>query len=243
MSEQQQESPKVSNLRLHNFLECSWGNYIFGVSIQSAIFSMIQAIFFDLGKVLADFNWKPAVGRIAESSVMTPGEVYAVCTNSALAMEYETGKITTKLFFERLKSEIGFSRSPGILQDLWSDIFTPIPKHVDLLDKLRTKYPVGLISNTNEAHVEWIREKFIFLQWFPKPTYSFVAGYLKPQQEIFQEALRALSVPAEKSLFIDDLGVNVLSAQTLGMKVIHLTTEKNLENELKQIGVDMDWTN
>lgn len=198
---------------------------------------MIRTIFFDLGKVLADFDWKPASHMIAESSIMTAGEVYTVCTSSAMAIEYETGKISTNLFFEKLKTEIGFSGSTETLCDLWSDIFTPIAKNVSLLEKVLKTYQVGLISNTNEAHVEWITDKFRFLGWFPNPTYSYVAGCLKPKEEIYLKALSSLSASAPESLFIDDLDVNVSSAQRLGMSVIHLTPDKDLEMELKKFEI------
>jgi putative hydrolase of the HAD superfamily len=108
---------------------------------------------------------------------------------------------------------------------------------VALVDKMRLKYAIGLISNTNEAHVRWITEKFGFLNWFPKPTYSFIAGYLKPQKEIYIEALRAMSVTAGKSLFVDDLKGNVSAALKLGMSAIHLTPDKDLEHEIRNFGL------
>ena len=203
------------------------------------IHKMIQTIFFDLGKVLADFNWKSAAQKIAADSAGSPEEIYALCTVGDLALEYETGKIETNIFFNRLKDEIGFNRSPEILRELWSDIFTPIPKHLDVLDRIRARYPVGLISNTNEAHVDWITKKFGFLKWFPKPTYSFTAGFLKPQKEIFQIALKTLSSSPEESLFIDDLEVNIAAAKSLGMQAIHLTPDKDIEKELKKFDLDL----
>lgn len=200
---------------------------------------MIQAVFFDLGKVLADFNWKPAAEKIARNSEMNSGEVYALCTNSALAMQYETGKIDTDHFFRRLKDELSFRGSPETLMEFWSDIFTPIHKNLDILDRVRAKYPVGLISNTNEAHVYWIQKKFGFLDRFPKPTYSFNVGCMKPQAGIFEEALRSLSVIAGDSLFIDDIEANTLASGRLGMKTIHLKEGMDLGEELKRYGLDI----
>jgi HAD superfamily hydrolase (TIGR01509 family) len=199
---------------------------------------MIQTVFFDLGNVLADFDWQSAAHKIAENSKMSPGEVYTICTVSPMAMQYETGKISSKIFFERLNEQFGFSGSPEELRGLWSDIFTPVQKHLQILDRIRSKYPVGLISNTNEAHVSGINGKFEFLRWFPEPTYSFVAGFLKPQPEIYRDALQSLREQAEKSLFIDDMQANVSAAQGLGMKVIHLTKEKDLEQELKKLNLN-----
>jgi putative hydrolase of the HAD superfamily len=198
---------------------------------------MIQAIFFDLGKVLADFDWKPAAEKIAQHSDIHSGEIYVRCTNSSLALQYETGKIDTKHFFMRLKTELGFRLSTERLMEFWSDIFTPIPENLSILDMVRVKYPVGLISNTNEAHVRWIEEKFGFLKNFPKPTYSFATGYMKPRTEIYLAALASLSVTAEKTLFIDDLEVNTSAAKRLCMHAIHLTKEKNLEKELRKLGL------
>jgi len=198
---------------------------------------MITTIFFDLGNVLAEFDWTTAAKRIARDSRLTPDEVYKTCTGSTLAKEYETGKITTALFFKALKEEIGFKSTAEKLHDLWSDIFTLNTKNVSVLDSIRKTYPVGLISNTNEAHVEWIEKQFDFLKWFPRPTYSFLEGCLKPQKEIFLRAMASLSVTADESLFIDDLEMNVLAARELGMQAIHLTADKDLELELKKFEI------
>ena len=200
---------------------------------------MVQAVYFDLGKVLADFNWKPAAEKIAQHSDMHPGEVYALCTNSSLALQYETGKIDTEHFFGRLKEDLGFRESPETLMEFWSDIFTPIPENLSVLDRVRAKYPVGLISNTNEAHVRWIEEKFGFLKFFPKPTYSFITGYMKPQTEIYLAALDSLSITAEKTLFIDDLEVNTTAASRLGMNSFHLKEGLDLGEELRKYGLDI----
>lgn len=199
---------------------------------------MITTIFFDLGKVLADFDWEETSHKIAKDSHRAPEFIYEICTNSPIALDYEAGRIITPVFFDRLKTEIGFTLSTGELKHLWSDIFTPNIRNISILDTVRMTYPIGLISNTNEAHVEWISKKFHFLEWFSNPTYSYVTGYLKPQKEIFLQALRANTVSPEESLFIDDLEQNALAAKKLGMSAIHLTPDKDLAEELKQFDLN-----
>ncbi|MBL7995192.1 HAD family phosphatase [bacterium] len=198
---------------------------------------MIKTIFFDLGNVLVDFDWKASAIKIADHAARSPEEVYHLCSGSEIARKYECGMITTAFFFETLKDEIGFKLTAEELHGLWSDIFTLNEKNVAVLDKIRKIYPVGLISNTNEAHVHWIEKQFGFLAWFPHPTYSYFEGCMKPRKEIFLSALTALSVTAKESLFIDDLDSNVLAARELGMQAIHLSPEKDLELELKKFDV------
>ena len=198
---------------------------------------MIKTIFFDLGNVLVDFDWKASAISIAAQASLSSEEVYHICAGSTLARKYECGIITTAFFFETLKKEIGFKLTSEELHGLWSDIFTLNKKNVAVLDKIRKTYPIGLISNTNEAHVRWIEKQFGFLTWFPHPTYSYIEGCMKPQKEIFRSAFTALSVTAKESLFIDDLEINVGTARGLGMQAIHLTAEKDLELELKKFDI------
>jgi HAD superfamily hydrolase (TIGR01509 family) len=194
----------------------------------------ISVIYFDLGKVLADFDWHEAARKISEYSDCDERTIYPIVTSSPLAMDYELGRISSDKFFRLLKEEIRFHETTARLRLFWSDIFTPIEGTIQLAAALRVHYPIGIISNTNEAHIKHIRSRFDFLNLFSIFIFSYEAGSLKPQREIFGNASQAAAVRASEILFIDDLAANVEGAHSLGWRTIHLTKETNLLHELKK---------
>ncbi|MEL6194951.1 MAG: HAD-IA family hydrolase, partial [Bacteroidota bacterium] len=54
----------------------------------------------------------------------------------------------------------------------------------------------------------------------------------KPDKEIFEVILRRYGIEASKALFIDDSQANIETAKGMGFHTIHLTSDKNLPEEL-----------
>ena len=192
----------------------------------------IKVIFFDLGKVLVDFDWRKTVDAMAGQSVLPPDQIAGWLTENRWAIDFERGKVTSDEFFSVLKSETGFRGSANRLRTIFSDIFEPIASCVKLAEKFSIRYPLGIISNTNEAHIDWIEKRFDFFRIFRTKIFSFQTGFLKPEKKIFECALDAAGVHPDEALFIDDLAVNVKGATSSGWNAIHLTPSTDLEAEL-----------
>jgi len=98
-----------------------------------------------------------------------------------------------------------------------------------VLQYLCPRYKLGLI--TNFAHPPTIHnllDKFRLRRFFDVITISGEFGWVKPSPRIFQSALSALKLKAEKCVFIgDDLEADIKGANGIGMKTV-LLTEKNL---------------
>jgi putative hydrolase of the HAD superfamily len=76
---------------------------------------------------------------------------------------------------------------------------------------------VGVISNTNAAHVIWLDEHVPELDELDLVMMSNEIGMEKPDPAVFELALELLDVPAQQALFVDDIAENVQAAQRLGM--------------------------
>lgn len=59
----------------------------------------IEAVIFDLGNVLVDFDHRIAANRIAEFSDKSPAEIFALFFDSQLIGLFEEGKISPQDFF------------------------------------------------------------------------------------------------------------------------------------------------
>src|SRR5262249_17876403 len=124
--------------------------------------------------------------------------------------------------------------------ETWSSVFLPeLIVSEDLLEALRRKYPLILVSNTNEAHLEFIRSHYRVLNYFDHHILSYEVGSLKPDRRIFEHAIAASNHPAEALFFTDDRKENVEAARELGMHAHQFTTESQLVDALQQAGVEI----
>ncbi len=72
---------------------------------------------------------------------------------------------------------------------------------------------------------------------FDTVTLSFEVGALKPEPEIYLDALRKLSLPPEACVFIDDIGKYAEGAAEVGIRGIRYTGHAELVRELSSLGV------
>jgi putative hydrolase of the HAD superfamily len=96
-----------------------------------------------------------------------------------------------------------------------------------LLEQLRGEYRLAVVSNMSfaEAVFQGLR-RFRIANYFDAIVVSGVLGWRKPAPRIFREALRALSVEAERAVFVGDSPIaDVQGAKQLGMKTV-LVVEK-----------------
>ncbi len=198
------------------------------------IFPMkISAVCFDLGKVLIDFDWQLMLRRAAKKSSLSPEEMAAALKDHKTFVAYETGAVTSGEFFFYLKGLLRYTGTADELRAGFADIFTPMPEHIALAALLAPHYPLGIISNTNEAHIVHAESAYSFFSLFPVRIYSHQAQAMKPGREIYEAARTALGgIDPQEMLFIDDLEANILGAVQLGWQTIHLRPEVDLRQAL-----------
>ncbi len=69
---------------------------------------------------------------------------------------------------------------------------------------------------------------------------SSVEGLRKPDPRIYELALERLAIPAEATVFLDDLGINLKPARALGMTTIKVTDPDVALAELQRaLGFDI----
>jgi putative hydrolase of the HAD superfamily len=96
-----------------------------------------------------------------------------------------------------------------------------------------------LLSNTDSLHFEYIREAFPEIFIFDEYVLSYETGSLKPETEIYNNALKQAGISPEEAVFIDDLEENVKAADRLGMKGILYRKGMDLRLELSRYGISV----
>lgn len=190
---------------------------------------MIKNLIFDFGDVFLDLD-KPG----AMQNALNLFEIDALSDEmTAINCLYEQGLISTDEFVD-----FYFNYFPKISRedvvDVWNYVLKEFPKHkLEFLQKLskENNYKLILLSNTNELHIDWVKEHVSFYEEFKNCFDKFYLSHeinlRKPDKEIYEFVLKENNLTAKESLFIDDTKENTDSAKQLGIHIWNIdeTTE------------------
>jgi putative hydrolase of the HAD superfamily len=198
----------------------------------------ITAITFDLGNVLIRVDHFRFCRRLAVLAHLTPQEVYAQVFESSLEPGYDTGRITSREFYERVTAHFGVALPFSRFRDLWCDLFDPMEGMAELVQHLSCRFPLLLLSNTNSLHFDYIKERFAaLLQPFRAFVLSYEVGSRKPEPAIYQSLIRQAGRPPEEILFIDDKVSFVEAARIQGLNAWQFRSPQELQPELASQGL------
>ncbi|MGA9779564.1 MAG: HAD family hydrolase [Limisphaerales bacterium] len=188
-----------------------------------------EIVVFDLGKVLVDFDYTIAVSRIARQSALSAVEVEQFFFHSPLLVDYESGRLTRKEFFEQAQRATGFRGTMNEFGDFFADIFTEIPPMIGLHAELqRREVPTYIFSNTNDLAVEHIHRSFPFFRNFDGYIYSYEVGAMKPESKIYEALEKLAGRHGAEIVYLDDRPENVAGGAARGWRaILHETPEKS----------------
>lgn len=181
---------------------------------------MIKTIIFDFGDVFINLD-KTAT----QSALSKFDKNYSPQKIQQINNTYEIGKLSTVEFINTLKSHFPKATDTEII-DAWNSILLDFPVHrLNFIKKLalEKQYQLVLLSNTNELHINWIKQNVSFYEEFKS---CFDAFYLsheitlrKPNPEIFTFVLNNHQIQPKETLFIDDTKENTDAAKALGIHI------------------------
>lgn len=199
----------------------------------------VKAVLFDFGNVICTFD----NGRFLEglsALCAQPAEVLKtrLYLQSTLPKDYEAGLIGSREFLEGVSTLCGMELPEADFIRVYTDIFTPIDSTFDLIRKLKSKYRIGLISNTSPWHFEHAIQTTEVFPLFDSVTLSFEVGASKPDPRLFEDALDKLGLMAEECVYIDDQRPYALAATEHLMRGITYTTPVAIMSQLRQAKVE-----
>jgi epoxide hydrolase-like predicted phosphatase len=199
---------------------------------------VIRGVIFDFGNVVCSFDVGRFLAKLHGWSGVPVETLRGRVYGSNLHSMYERGEISSEEFRDRIARMTGARVPVEAFEEGFTDIFTPLADTQALIPKLKGRYRIGLLSNTNECHFRrHIRHVPVF-PLFDAVTVSFEVGALKPDPAIYRDALRKLSLPPEACVFIDDIREYAEGAKAVGIHGIRYTGPSDLMRELSVLGVD-----
>lgn len=212
---------------------------------------MIEAILWDFGGVLTTSPFE-AFNRYEQEHGLPRGFIRGINAKNAEANAwalFESSRIDLA-DFDRLFAEEAAAAGyhvPGadVIALLSGDLR---PRMVKVLEHCKTRYRVGCITNNVRsghgpgmaADSERGRAVAEVMALFDVVVESSVEGIRKPDPRIYRLACERLGVAPERTVFLDDLGINLKPARALGMHTIKVLDEEQAIAELAEVtGLDL----
>jgi len=199
---------------------------------------MIKCVISDLGNVLLNFDIWRFYRKIAESSPYSADQIARIVReNLKLLKPYSTGKISPQQFFEAISQKLQVNTDYDSFFSAYNSVFELNPDVVNSLRKLKSKYRLVVLSNTDVKHFAFIKQQFPEIFFFDEYVVSYVVGWMKPDPKIYLIALKRAKAKAKECVFIDDLEENIEAAAELGIRTILFKPQTDLEAELRQLNL------
>ena len=180
---------------------------------------MIKTIIFDFGDVFINLD---KAGAKKNALTLFGNDSFSEDMIAFNAL-YEQGLISTKEFLNFYLDNFPNLNEEHIF-NAWNYILKNFPKHrLEFLQNLKkeNKYKLILLSNTNELHINWIKENISFFEEFKICFDEFYLSHeinlRKPNNDIYEFVLNENNLIANECLFIDDTKENTNTAEKLGI--------------------------
>ncbi|HBM15506.1 MAG TPA: hypothetical protein DD381_04065 [Lentisphaeria bacterium] len=182
----------------------------------------------DMGGVIIELYWEFYAAKMLQKE-FTIEELQKLWITSDSTRNFETGKISFDEFADELIKEFNVSLSPEeIKKNFCSITGPPKPNFVELFSKLKKYYNLSVLSNTNEIHIDFLRQKYDLFKIFDRLFFSYEIGLMKPFPEIFKYVIKELNTVPENIFFFDDSKINVESAKNLGINAFVVTSPQEI---------------
>lgn len=189
---------------------------------------------FDLGNTLIKLAYERVLENVCRDASATRDQLVQLLERPGGYRDMERGAVSFREFYQFLCDAAGYRGSLQHFGTIWSDFFDgTVPGMEELLARVRERYRVAFLSNSNEVHAELIPRRFSAL--FEKDD-RFILSHrfrvAKPDPEIFRRALEVLGALPQHVVFIDDLIENVLAARAEGMLAYQFLDASSLARDL-----------
>jgi len=205
----------------------------------------IKNIIFDLGGVIINLDIHKTIYKFNKLTETPFESVYSQIQQNQIFDLFDKGMITESDFFEEIKKLIKTNNNNQELIAAWNAMLLDFPlERLSLLETLKPKYRLFLLSNTNETHINAFEADLFKTSgsknlepYFEKVYYSCRMGMRKPDQIIFEEVLKENKLIAQETLFIDDTQQHVDGACKTGIHGRLLHKNKEVKSLLLELGL------
>jgi FMN phosphatase YigB (HAD superfamily) len=220
-------------------LDISRRAIILGGMANSTQNRRVDAVIFDIGGVLVRIDLSAALHAVEKFSPAALPGMLKLATDPVL-LEFETGRISERDFHRHVERVVGVEFPFDAFCSCWNSILCEeIEPTLALFNDLRTRteLKIGILSNTNHIHFEWLRARISAFEGLDHVYASHQIGLRKPDRAAYEYVLKKMDVAPARAVFIDDLSENLDGARAAGLQVIHCTGPEAVRIGLADLGI------
>jgi 2-haloacid dehalogenase len=202
---------------------------------------MIKTIIFDLGGVLIDWNPKHLYRKIIKDEVEIDKFLAEVCT-SDWNEEQDAGRSLAEATETLVKEHPEQEQNIRAFYGRWEEMLGgAIEESVEIFKKLKDsgEFKIYALTNWSSETYPIALRHYDFLGWFDGIVVSGDEKMRKPFIEFYNVLFKRYNVNPTETLFIDDNLRNIKAAEKTGMKTIHFTDPKKLNEQLHEQGISL----
>ena len=207
----------------------------------------IEAVLWDIGGVLTAspfeaFNQFEAANGLPRDFIRS---VNATNPETNAWAQFESNQVDVDAFDDLFRAEtaaLGHPVSGKQVLEILSG--APRPRMIEALRSCKQHFRVGAITNNMKpasgsppAVEDPTRAKIMdsAMSLFEVIVESSVEGVRKPDPAIYRIACERLGVEPARTVFLDDLGINLKPARAMGMHTIKVLNEDQALSELSEV--------
>jgi len=199
----------------------------------------ISALFWDVGGVLLSNAWdREQRERALQKFGLDLVEFQD--RHEMVVSSFERGKITLDEYLDRTVFYRPRPFTPVAFREYMFSLSQPDNDTLAFARELsaRGRYLMSTINNESTELNQYRIQSFRLGDIFSVFVSSCFVGLRKPEEGIYRLALQLTQKNAEECCFIDDRPLNLESALRLGMRVVAFQNARQLQEELKKLGVE-----
>lgn len=194
-----------------------------------------SVIVFDLGNVLIPFDYDLVTKRFNKVSVGLGDKFLKYYKdNYQIHRSFERGDISEDEFIKIMLDVLENKMDKEKFCNDFSKVFTVNKDVAALLPKLKEKYILVLLSNTNSIHQKYGWQDYYFLKYFDKLILSHEVNAVKPEEKIYKAVEAFTRRPSSEHIFIDDVAEYVKGARNVGWDGIQFINYEEMIEALRR---------
>ncbi|MEJ8845692.1 HAD family phosphatase [Variovorax rhizosphaerae] len=199
--------------------------------------SRVDALLFDLGNVVIEFDFELAIRHWAPFSTLPLRELRERFGNDEPYRQFERGEITPADYYDGLRRNLKLSAIDAQIAEGWNGIFgAEITETLDAIERARKHVPCYAFSNTNAEHQRtWNAAYPRIAASFDRVFLSSDIGMRKPEAAAFLHIADAIGVAPSNILFFDDLVENVVGAVAAGLQAVQVRSPADVREALARL--------
>lgn len=200
---------------------------------------MYEAVLFDLGKVLLDWDPRYFYARYFPGDEAGLEHFVRHVVAPEWILEMDSGKPAAQAIEERSRAFPEHAALIALWPHGWPTMLRgEIAASVAILAELRG-HGRRLLALTNFSTDTFpiARARHEFLGWFEDIVVSGEHGVVKPDPRIYHLTIERCRLDAARTVFVDDSPANVAAGRAAGLHALHFTTPERLRADLAALGL------